>query len=205
MSKTKTFELNFDLLPTLKLGSMFAVLPAEVDSKLCAYKATYDRAMGALTFSALLCNVPIKVDESGTKLREAYLRAALGEFVSMEETIQLDDSNGMHPKIRDSQNPLLHMMKQLRNMQFHLSNSALTSHQQNVEWGSQNSAMDLWYVEEIDLTDFNKLHGAANFSDSDKSKMIGWFNSNQKLWGINELILQSVTLYAKELLAKKND
>ena len=193
-------QLDFKLVPPLESGSMFAALSPDVDQKLAVYPATYDRAKGALTFSARMCNVPTSPDGSDVKIREAYCRASLGEFVSMEESIGYDDPTGNHPKIVNSQNPLLHMMKQLRNLQFHILSKALSSGEQPIVWSEQQSTMQFWYVDDISIVEFDRLRDQNRYSKKDKVKMIDWFNLEQRKWGVTQLILEAVNAYANEIL-----
>lgn len=196
-------EIDFSMVPSLECGSMFAALPPELDRELQAYPATYDRAKGSLTFSARMCNVPDSSDGSDVKLREAYCRASLGEFVSMEESIKYDDPDGEHHKIVKSQNPLLHIMKQLRNLQFHILSKSLNNQEQNVVWAGQESTMRFWYLEDIQIDEFNRLNDADRYSGDDKEQMISWFNQTQREWGVNQLILEAVNTYAKEILTEQ--
>jgi hypothetical protein len=200
MTAPQINQLDFSLLPPLQTGSMFSALKSEIDAKLKQYPATYDRANGALSFSAKICNTPKANDGSNLKLREAFVRAALGEFVSMEEAVYYDAPNGNNGKIKDSRNPLLHMMKQLRNMQFHLMSSTLNTSKKPIVWASQESTITLWYVQDIAVSDFDRLRNANRYSASDKTQLISWFNSSQKEWGINQLILEAVNAYATEIV-----
>lgn len=193
--------LDFSLLPPLTEGSVLVQLPGELEAKLMQYPATYDRAHGAMAFSARISNVETSDDGSDVKRRESFMRAALGEYVSMEESIHYDDPAGQRPRIVDSKNPLLHIMKQIRNMQFHLLNSNMTSNTQNVIWASQDFKMQFWYVQDITLPDFNRLRNANKYSAADKNQMINWFNTKQRQWGVNELIFQAVKMYTEEIIA----
>ena len=182
-------------------GSALVQLPEELKKKLTRYPATYARAQGAMFFTAKISNEPSSDDGSDIKNREAFMRAALGEYVSMEESISYDDPHGQYPKIIDSKNPLLHILKQLRNMQFHLISSPLKAINHNVIWASKEFEMQFWYVQDITMTEFDRLRNSNKYSISDKNKMINWFNENQRVWGINELILQAVTMYTEEIVA----
>lgn len=203
MASRSQNQIDFSLLPPLECGSMFAALNPELDRKLQKYPATYDRARGSLTFSARMCNVPDSSDGTDVKLREAYCRASMGEFVSMEESIKYDDPNGEHHKIVKSRNPLLHMMKQLRNLQFHILSKSLDNHEQDVVWAGQQSTMRFWYVADIQIDEFNRLNDADRYSDEDKEQMISWFNQSQREWGVNQLILEAVNAYAIEILTEQ--
>ncbi len=151
-------------------------------------------------FSASIWNTPTSEDGSDVKRREAFMRAALGEYVSMEEAIRWDRPHGSPPQIKDSRNPLLHIMKELRNLQFHLLSSPLKSQQRSVIFASRQCDMPVWYVEDLRVTDFDRSKNAQFFTPDDLKRMIQWFNENQRLWGVTELILHAVRAYAEEIL-----
>lgn len=182
---------------------MLAALKPELDRKLQTFPATYDRAKGSLTFSARMCNVPDSSYSADVKLREAYCRASLGEFVSMEESIVYDDPDGNHHRIVKSRNPLLHIMKQLRNLQFHIISKSLDSQEHRVVWAGQESTMRFWYVDNILIDEFNRLRDAQYYSDKDKKQMISWFNTSQRKWGVNQMILEAVSAYAMEIVTEQ--
>ncbi len=201
MSHQKTNNLDFSLLPKLDRYSAFMQLPPAVDQELSRLAATYDRARGALHFCARIGNTPSSEDGSDVKRRETCMRAALGEYVSMEETIHWDRPGDKHPRIRDSRNPLLHIIKELRNLQFHLLSSPLESRQQSVIYASRECDLCVWYVEDLSVARFRLLRNAEHFRPDDQSRMIQWFNENQRSWGVAELILLAVGAYAEEILA----
>jgi hypothetical protein len=196
VGRSNQIQLDFGLLPTLEAGAMFVALDPELDERLKSFPATHDRAMGALAFSARISNTRASEDGSDIKLREAFCRASFGEFVSMEESIVYDCPNGQHPKIADTRNPLLHVLKQLRNMQFHVMNSTLENEEHGVVWAEQESRMKFWYIQDISVTDFNRLRAAHRYSHGDKEEMVSWFNTSQRKWGVTQLILEAVGAYA---------
>lgn len=193
-------SLDFTMLPTLEKGSAVYRLPPELDRKLSAFPATYDRARGALSFSVKINHEPRCDDGADMKARESLIRAALGEYVSMEEAIKWDRPDSQTPRIRDSRNPLLHMMKELRNLQFHEITSPLRARPEKIIYAGTEFDVDLYCVEDLKEEDFDRLNNAKFYSPDDKTRMIQWFNENQAKWGVSELILRAVTIFARDIV-----
>ncbi len=91
--------------------------------------------------------------ENNPATKKAYLRAALSEFVSIEEVLIQDlEANKIIAdvlKINATQNPLFHILKQLRNYNIHLGISGLNYSDPNkVIWGSKDSSRK-WRITRI--------------------------------------------------------
>jgi hypothetical protein len=89
---TKT-DLDFSLLPSIDKIHAFPGIDDELKANLCPYTKTYNRAAGAIIFSKRISDSEDKSFNCNDKkfnLGECYLRAALGEYASMEETLKLD-------------------------------------------------------------------------------------------------------------------
>mgnify|MGYP001201243798 CR=1 FL=1 len=194
LAKTKC-SLDFNQLPHLSHYTAIFELPVSIASVLQHYPNTYDRALGALYFTLQIG----KESTSTIKLRESYMRAAIAEYVSMEETIDVDAKKTDFYKIVNSKNPLLHIVKQLRNMQIHILTSKLESTTESVTYCGHEFEMQFWSVQAITPNDFDKLRYKDRYMLVDKVKMIEWFNKNQLEWGIQEIILQAILSYAREL------
>ncbi|QDV87411.1 hypothetical protein TBK1r_64410 [Stieleria magnilauensis] len=193
--------LDFSTLPSLEVGSTFAGLDSDVESVLHPLPATLDRASAALKFAASMSNTEQEIDGSSVKMREAFFRAALGEFVAMEEMIKYDKPSLQYSKILKCQSPLLHILKQIRNLHVHLLSKVAEHTEVSIRWADQASQMTIWFIEDISMSDFNQLDGAKWYWENDKERMLSWFNDSQRAWGVNYLIQLAVNQYVREAFA----
>jgi hypothetical protein len=198
MGKPRTTKMDFSQHPDKEKGFRFACLNKTVDERLKRFEATYDRAKGALHFCARITNMP----DIDTKGREAYLRAALGEFVSMKEMIRRDeDSTTGAPRIDDSSNPLLRIMKELRNLQFHLISSPMKTEQLLVTGSEGEHEMPVWFIENLSIGDFEDSRNRHLYKSTVLQRMIDWFNKHQRPWGVPWLLQHAVNAYAEEIVS----
>ena len=142
------------------------------------------------------------------RLREGFLRAALAEFVSMEETLirDLDNTNSTKTaiKINNSSNPLLHILRELRNLEIHLNSSTLSAEQRDFMWKpfgeERNVTTNVWYIDNLQPSDFLQLRNARNYNLTELEMCINRFLAEQKEWGIQEMIIRGVNSYSEEII-----
>lgn len=200
----KHYPLDFSLLPTFEKSTAWMVLPRDMEIALKALPLTYDRVLGCLDFAYRVwgnggAHMPVTV-----KQREASLRAALGEFVSMEQALKRDLQGNSRRVIRisDSPNPLLHVVRELRNLEMHLHSATLTSLTRDASFADQDIKLEIWVADDVTETEFQRLANAKNYSDEDITRMLSWFNQAQKEWGIADLIYRCVCEYSKAIVSK---
>lgn len=120
MSATSFRTLDFSLLPALDGMDMFIRLDREVESRFTEFKClkeTYERAEASLMFF-------FQTGEKEARWRnDARLRAGLNEFFALEAAAVRDlrfaKINVTPPRLRDSRNPLVHLMYVLRHVGVH--------------------------------------------------------------------------------------
>jgi len=203
--------LNFEKLPVIeKRRSAFYQLGVERCSIIKKFPEVYERLMGVLKF--LFHFSP----ENDTFIKRAYLQAALSEFVSIEEILFNDLKNNEikleELKIRKTQNPLFHILKQFRNFNIHLGVSKIEytepveivrGSEEIVEKGEGLEYMEEFaIIDNLNLQEFNKLKDAKSYIEEDKIHMIDWFNHNQKKWGVAHLIYIAALQYCDEIIIK---
>ncbi|OQB45145.1 MAG: hypothetical protein BWY02_02611 [bacterium ADurb.Bin157] len=198
--KRKSFRknsLDFSLLPVIEGISLIFSIPDHICDAFSDFENTYNRARCAVYFA-------LQISKNTTQiLREGYFRAALTEFVSMEETSKKELGGIKHRLITASQNPLLHIMKQLRNLQIHLVSNHLDSSTHTISFHGTDYQLQKWHIqEELTLNDFAELDQRKFYKDTDLQQVIAWFNETQKQWGVHALIRQAVIMYAEELMQK---
>ena len=143
-------------------------------------------------------------------MREAYLRASLGEYVSMEETAKRDFAllglGQTPPMMGDSENPLVHACRELRNLNFHLASSRIAEDSKPAIWHFDGKDHQLDYsltlVEGFTVGQFMSLRNAKYYHPKDVQSLVEWFNNEQREWGAPHLLVLAISHYASELLAR---
>lgn len=203
---TSKHQLDFEMLPSLTTGSVIRRIDPDLDEPLSRLPQTYARAVAAIRFSHLL-----DYAEHDLALREAYLRAALAEYVSMEDTLVRDlRALKIHrDPIRscDSGNPLLHIIRELRNLEVHLRSSKMAASKTKALYKHHNDGedyheieLDVWWIEPIQPREFHELHNSKHYHAHDIAQMLDWFNNGQKIWGVDELVRLATNAYAREIV-----
>lgn len=144
------------------------------------------------------------------QLREGCLRAALMEFSSIED-VQLQDYNEAEltnkpVKLNDTNHPLLHIFRELRNHEVHLRQSELRAISKDVLWGdvvrpqeATPLTISIWVLDGITVQSFSALKNARSYSKEQITKMLNWFNSSQENWGFQELLCLAIEEYCREI------
>jgi hypothetical protein len=149
-----------------------------------------------------------KIGGDDHKLSGIYLRASLGEFVSMEETL-IADLPGQSPlKLNQINNTLLHILRELRNFQVHLKNvdlnynssEATIINERDPNFSLGPFSTKLTVVDNLNVQELKKLHNIKKYYTDDGIKhMINWLNSAQKEYSIQTLVLKGLKFYTTEL------
>lgn len=209
-------SINIYDFPTIDYGHVFVSLDEKVENKLPTFPQTYSRAECAMRFCWFISggeDTLFHADlDRRNRLREGFLRAALAEFVAMEETLvrDLDSININKPaiKIKNSSNPLLHILRELRNLEIHLTSSTLSAEQRNFMWKpfgeERNITTNIWYIDNLHLSDFLQLRNAKNYDSVELEACVNHFLVEQKNWGICEMILRGINLYSEEIIDEFN-
>jgi hypothetical protein len=197
-------KLDFSLLSRFDTRSLFVRLPGEDEEAIEILPETSARIEGALKFcwyvsattDALFVNEP-----KATRLREAFLRASLAEYVSIEDTLERDlhglNTNIKALKIWNLKNPLLHIMRELRNLEIHLTSSKLSESKINVllvhKGIEHQSEKTIWTVNDLTVEKFQSLRYAKErYSQTEIKKMVDWFNDAQQDWGVHDLLYRAI-------------
>jgi len=206
-------QLDFKLIQSLPAPTAFVSLPAATETSLARLSETLQRAKAAVRFaywaqsSAETIRVP-KTEE--IPMREACLRASLGEFVSMEETAKRDFAalaiQKPPPAISESKSPLMHALRELRNVNFHLATIGITEDSKPVIWHFDGKDHELDYsltlVDGFTFDQFMALRNAKYYDRPDVQTLIDWFAREQREWGVPHLIVLAVGQYSNDLLAR---
>jgi hypothetical protein len=172
-----------------------------IHSDLKKLTLTNERAEGVFELAT-------KIGGEDHKLSGIYLRASLGELVSMEETLKIDQPGQTPLKLNQIENTLLHILRELRNFQFHLRNVDLSYNETELTIISENDSSfsmqgkgKLTVIDNLDIQDLKKLRNIKDYyTDSEILHMIDWMNLNQKEYSIQSLVLKGLKFYSTELV-----
>lgn len=193
-------SIDMSLVPDLGWGHLKNRLDPQLQERLSPLPETLDRAEGAFWFSH-----KINSTEEDIKRRESFLRASLAEYVSMEDTLDRDldkaEISDEPVRIRDFEDPVLHIIRELRNLELHLRTSELSSDEIPAISGDIEFDKQIWFVNDLEIEHvLNNLYNARYYDDDDLRKLIDWFNPAQRLMGIGELIRRAVITYARHIV-----
>jgi hypothetical protein len=206
-------NLNFTKLVVIEdKRPVFYQLGSKREHALRNFLNVLERANCSLYFSAKFYS------EANIEIKKGLLRGAIAEFVSIEEVISLDiirNQIQMAPlKISTTSNPIFHLIKQLRNYNIHLGSSIVnyTEPKSLIRASIDDFQNGTGYkyeeeqpiIDNLSLTEFNKLRDSNRYSEHDKLEMINWFNSNQRIWGVGHLFYLAVLQYCDDIIKTYN-
>jgi hypothetical protein len=146
------------------------------------------------------------------RLRAGFFRAALAEFVSIEDILPLDlTARGITKqrlRLNETPNPHLHVFRELRNHEIHLRQSPFSREERDMWWGriehpeeATLRRISIWILDNITVESFSQLHNVKrNYNHEEVCKLIDWLNQSQAIWGIQQLFLIAVEDYCRELI-----
>lgn len=201
------YNLDFSQLKRIDHCSIFVRLPGDIEDLLeSTLPETSARLEGAVNFCWHISGSTETLfagESRTTRRRESFLRASLAEFISIEETLQRDlpalDEKLPPFKLTDSSNPLLHLMRELRNLEIHLSSSKLVSSKIPVLFAGKEKEITNWIISDLTTQKFEKLRNAKKYRPEDILQMIEWFNEAQLDWGVTDLLFRSICEVAEML------
>lgn len=202
------YDLDFSQLERKDHSSIFRALPIDIEEILQAtLPETAARIEGAIKFCWHILGTEETLhakEPKATRLREAFLRASLAEFVSTEETLQRDlnklDETLQPAKIFNCRNPLFHLIRELRNLEIHLVSSKLTPSAKAIIYREQNNEITIWTIPDLTVEKFKMLRNSKNYKDEDVEEMVSWFNKAQFDWGVDDLLFRSICDLATKLI-----
>lgn len=200
--------IDFNLLPDLKYSTWMYNVGSEIEEGLKDLPETLRRA-----HTSMRCVYELACGENYSNRKEAHFRASLTEFVSMEEALSRDlkQIGIQSPPLKcvDTTDPVLHIVKALRNLEIHLQSSGLSSFKTTYLFGHKDKPeeakeMDgeVWYIDDITPDAFNKLRDAKRYHAIDVVDLLNWFNEAQRLWGVYEIVRLAILRYSQQIISK---
>jgi hypothetical protein len=196
----KLNKLDYSLIPEPEFTPTFMVLPQELEKALQKLPRTLERMDATLWACHEL--------GGGRSKSESAFRTALSEYASIEDILNRELSPGQPVfRLSDTENPLPHIMKQLRNLQVHLIASKMSDHTislwlKNVP-GAEPVDITCWIIGDItdaqllDLDAFQKGY----YTKSQATEMVNWINERQTLFGIGDIIYRGVVEAAERIVS----
>jgi len=140
---------------------------------------------------------------------EAFIRAGLSEFRSVEQTAsrehKLGECPGRFPAIADSKNPLLHLMLLLRHATVHTRSVETSRHDTSVISTFGGDAHEVKYTTSV-LTGIDveqlleRRETRQSYVRSDLEGVAEWFLERQQTFGCHEVFRAGVDIYCREIL-----
>lgn len=204
--------LDLSLLTRAYSHEIFVCLPEQIETAIDVLPETSARFLAALKFCWYASGTPdtLFADEpKATRLREAFLRASLSEFVSIEDTLKRDleaiGITGRSIKIFDLRHPLLHIMRVLRNLEIHLTSHQLSHSEKDVvmEFGGvqHQTQTTVWTIDPLTIERFCQPRRVkSQYSPTDIEAMVHWFNAAQRDWGVNDLLFRAICEWASAIV-----
>lgn len=178
-------------------------LPAEDEKRIAALPATAARLDMALTLGRQI-GTSGKPNSDDIRKGEGYMRASLAELVSVEDTLAWERPHKIF-KLYESENPLLHVLRELRNMNVHLQPSSFKPKTISVQLraeGSEPIDVEIFTVQDFTAERFKKLRNAARYSTQQINDLVNWFNAFHGRWGITDAIHQGICALTTTLIEK---
>jgi len=199
-------ELDFDNVPLLEGGiPILLKFDQNYDITLTKFPKVLERAWSSLEFS-------VNINESNKG--ESLLRASLSEFVSIEESLKIDNPKMYkNSKINQSTSPLLRMMKELRNYDMHIGTNSVSSINLEVGFVGRDEEIenvktynfDFPIISNLTVDEFKKLDCYKKYSlysIEEITKMVSYFEEAQRAFGVSYLIRKGVNHYLYEIQSK---
>lgn len=206
--------LDFSLLNKVIKAPIFISIDDDDLKALKQIPQTHDRLQVALRFAWYIGGdektLPSKDENERRNLREGYLRASLTEFASIEETLKRDVINlPQSPQpllIRNLLHPLPHLLKEMRNLEVHLTSSELELSESDgffQFFGEEHKKkFQIQRVKDLTVSKFLQSNNAKFYDRKDISLLVDWFNETQNTFGVTEVIRLGVEVLADTLIRR---
>jgi len=191
-----TISLNFATLPSEQFftaRSILIGLPEPLESRLMSLPLTLDRVRSAIMFAEL------SAKQIETWRASAYLRAALAEFCSIEDVQKVDKPGADHLTLRNSDNPLLHLLTLARHLSIHVKSVKTSRQKVSTSFDNQSFDLDVYIMSDLNAVDLSKLRNGKSYALTDLHKTVEWFSAAQLHWGAGYLIRIGVETFANKL------
>lgn len=208
-------ELRLDRSPHFETSPLFCTLEPSTEAALSQLPNVYERAVAALRFRQCIGGDKdaLGVSEDHVRIMQAaYLRAALMEYVAIEEVLPIDLGKrgfGEKPlRILDTGNAMLILLRELRHLQLHRVNTTFRSTSRSAILRTRNKEQEfeteltILTIPTADLRQLKTLRNAARFDPDELDAAISWFSHAQSQWGVGDVVQSGIQVYAAELVQR---
>lgn len=206
LRRADEYELDFTLLPVIDYESYLLGLRREIEDRMERIgflSETLNRARGA----AMLFHKTNGELENWRN--EAFIIGGLCNFVSMEEALTRDLKKSPGPlsmvTIKDSKNPLLHLMDLLRDVNIHATSFTLSP--QSITLINQAPEPLKFTKSVVLIADLNvqqlhrKQEAQRQYDQQDLGRIVNWFNEKQEIYGASHLLVKGVGVFCSEIIS----
>ncbi|MBM5114925.1 hypothetical protein HYN93_22515 [Vibrio parahaemolyticus] len=189
-------QLDFESFPLLVAERMFWAAP-EVEEHVPPEIQNHLKAAAYFLFklSEDLESFGIPLETSA----EMHFRAAMVEFASIDDVLK---KLNIDFSITKSKNPLLHLMRLLRNYQVHFSSVSFRKEPFSFECQGNLYNSSALVIDNLNVDDLAQLRAVKhykNYTHSELNEMIRLFDSQQRVFGVVSLLRKGVDELSVEI------
>lgn len=198
-------QLDFESLPEVVSTSILDGLDRDLERDMQGLGfmvETLDRARGAV---ALFDGASAQRERWRD---EAHIRGGLAEFKSIDDSLvrdlrQAGDGRPAH-KLRQSRNPLVHLMSLMRDVNIHASRSRTDTAETTVipTFGEpRRHTYKVPLIINLSIQQLlSKREASRLYSEPDLRRVVKWFEDNQRKFGAPDLLARGVGCFCQELI-----
>ena len=196
-------HVDFGLLHPLSGPQVFTQVDRALRPRLEAMPEVLDRVEGCVHLCYLTNADPAGTqlgDPSPARVRQKFLRAALCEFASISDAAKLDfDAAGKRaPGMRQLVHPQIHVVRLLRHANVHLTASTLAKESRPAVWPGPEGRVEFehthYIVANLAAT-VRETARARDYTAADLSRMLEWLESEQREWGIANVVHRTAEIH----------
>ncbi len=195
--------MNIDFITFPKVEHGYLLMPTPPES-LKIDLDIYNRCSAVIYMAGNIGDESDKFAIDSKTINEAFVRAALSEFVGMEDCLKANypnsDTSGL--ALYKSVNPIFHMLKLLRNYNIHLAASVLNKKHMKVKTLFKEAGefdYEPLVISNLTISELKKLKSSKDYSDSTLDKMVAVFDDQQQEFGLTTLIIKQALEYAGDI------
>lgn len=122
-------------------------------------------------------------------IRSGYFRAALAEIIRTEDIMQ---ESGTPFRFRDTDNPLLHILKILRNYEIHIGQNHISAGNVLVRHGEAEGVYESFIVTNLNTDELLKLKDVPGYYTAEQlDELIKLFDTHQRRFGVVQLLFNA--------------
>ncbi len=200
-------------LPSFETTPLWCRLDDDVELGLAAFPSVLERASVGLRFLQQEGGTPESMGvrpEELERMQAGYLRAALMEFVGMEDSLPLDlrSAKSSKPPLRiyHTGSAMLILLKELRNIHIHVSGTKFQQREQPAILRGPDQVIETTFVvRTIPRADLDRImdgRSARHFNRHELEAAISWLDTAQYRWGFHDVVQAAINAYGRAILAR---